>query len=58
MTRAGLRWLAQMLGILAGGITLFVLAWRANHGLAHAAGLLTLWAWWDHVVVRWMERRR
>lgn len=58
MTRRRLRWLAQMLGMLVGGTTLFVLAWRANYGLAYAAGLLTLWAWWDHVVVRWLERKR
>ncbi len=43
--------------MVAGVITLFVLAWRTNPGLAYVAGMAALWGWWDRFIMRLLEQR-
>lgn len=52
------RLIAQVLGMVAGVITLFVLAWRTNPGVAYVAGMVALWGWWDRFIMRLLGQVR
>lgn len=51
------RLIAQVLGMVAGVITLFVLAWRTDPGGAHIAGVAFLWGWGDRFIMRLLGQR-
>ncbi len=52
------RLIAQAVGIVAGAITLFVLAWRTNPGGAYIGGIAALWGWWDRFIMRLLGQRQ
>lgn len=52
------RLIAQVVGMVAGVITLFLLAWHTNPGVAYVAGMVALWGWWDRFIMRLLGQVR